>query len=131
MKTLIINSKISDILYSLDSFGNISAIVIRKENGELINYTLTKEIINMSFKSLISKRLYYLRVYHKSNGEIVNRLKVIQNQHINFFKSRISVLFDIFYFKLIFANNKIESLEYCFETKKIICKYGEGKYLRF
>lgn len=114
MKTLFIDSKISDVLCSVELFEGERFVIVRKDNGELVELFSDLDSTSKSiyFKSLVSNQLYYVCVYHRSNGRIVKRLKRIKEDKKDGVLKNINNFCKRAYYRILFSNITIEKLEF-------------------
>ena len=82
MEIIKVNSKISDILFSIDNLSNTIYFLLKKENGDLVG---GEEFFNLSvkssfIKSIISQNIYYVCLYSRTSGNVVRRLELLKKR---------------------------------------------------
>jgi hypothetical protein len=132
METIVINSKISDILFSLEEFSGNRYFLVKKENGDLVGVDeLLYQSGKSSFiKSLISKNIYYVCLYYRTNGDIVRRLEVLKKRDKDsFFKALVHKI-NTLYFRVLFSRYVVREASLCNITNKVEIAFTNGKILK-
>lgn len=132
MEIIDVNSKITDILFSIDELPGTRYCLLRKENGDLLG---ADELFYQSgksslMKSLITKHTYHVCLYHRSSGEVVRRLKVLKkNQNDRLFK-RIKNKLNTFYFRSLFSSLVVREACFCNISNQVEISFANGKILK-
>lgn len=132
METIVVNSKISDILFSLEEFSGNRYFLVKKENGDLVGVDdLLYQSGKSSFiKSLLSKNIYYVCLYYRTNGDIVRRLEVLKKRDKDsYFKSIIHKI-NALYFRVLFSRLVVLEANLCNTTNKVEITFKNGKILK-
>jgi hypothetical protein len=132
MEIIEVNSKISDILFSIDDIQGIRYCLFRKENGDLVG---GDELFNQSgksslMKSLISKHTYHVCLYHRSNGEVVRRLKVLKKKQEGQLLKRIRNKWRTFYYRTLFSSLEVNLARFSENSNLIEISFSNGKVLK-
>lgn len=132
METISVNSKISDVLFSVEESTGKKYCMLRKDNGELVG---SDELFFQTgktslMKSLISKQTYHVCLYHRSSGEIVRRLKMLSKQQDSTFFKGLRHKMNIFYYRTIFSNLVVNSASFCNITNTVSIRFNNGRNLK-
>lgn len=129
MEIININSKISDILFSVDDISSVKYCIFRKENGDLVG---AEDFLSLSgkiglMKSLISKDVYHVSLYFRSNGEVVRRLKLLKKKQDGFFFNKLKNKWNSFYYRTLFSNHVVSYASFSDVNKKVEVFFSNGK----
>lgn len=129
MEIIEVNSKISDVLFSVDEIPGVKYCLFRKINGDLIG---AEELFTQSgksglMKSFLSKNIYHVCLYHRSNGDIVRRLKVLKKkQEVMFFK-KLKDKWNSFYYRNLFATLEVKFASFSDVSNTVEISFVNGK----
>jgi hypothetical protein len=132
MEIIKVNSKISDILFSIEEIPGNRYFLVRKINGDLVGEDeLFYQPGKSSFiKSLISKNIYYVCLYYRTNGDIVRRLEVLKKRDKgSYFKALIHKI-NALYFRVLFSRYVVREASFCNVTNKVEIAFTNGKVLK-
>lgn len=132
MEIIEVNSKISDVLFSIDEIPNVKYCLFRKINGDLIG---ADELFTQSnnlglMKSFISKNIYHVCLYHRSNGDVVRRLKVLTKKQNSLFFSKLKDKWNSFYYRNLFANTEVKFAIFSDITNSLEISFVNGKRIK-
>lgn len=132
MEIIEVNSQISDVLFSIDEMPSVKYCLFRKINGDLIG---GDEIFSQSnklglMKSFISKNIYHVCLYHRSNGEVVRRLKVLSKKQNSLFFSKLKDRWNTFYYRNLFANSEVKFASFSQLTNSLEISFVNGKVIK-
>ena len=114
MEIIEVNSKISDLLFSVDELPGVRYCLFRKENGELVG---ADDLFSQSgrfalMKSLVSKHTYHVCLYHRSNGDVIRRLKLLKRKQEGKFFKRLKNKWRAIYYRTLFSNSAVQFASY-------------------
>jgi hypothetical protein len=132
MEIIEVNSKISDLLFSVDETPGIRYCLFRKENGELIG---ADDLFNQSgkfalMKSLVNKNTYHVCLYHRSNGDVVRRLKLLKKKQEVKLLTRFKNKWTAFYYRTLFSNSVVQFASYNDYSNTVEISFANGKKIK-
>jgi len=132
MEIIEVNSKISDLLFSVDELPGIRYCLFRKENGELVG---ADDLFSQSgtltlMKSLVSKHTYHVCLYHRSNGDIVRRLKLLKKKQEGKFFNRIKNKWNTIYYRTLFSNSAVRVASFNDYSNTVEISFVNGKKIK-
>ena len=132
MESIVINSKISDVLFSIENVPGKGYCLIRKQNGDLVGgdelfYQPGKSGL---IKSLISNHTYHVCLYHRSNGDIVRRLKILKRYKESSLLIKIKNKINVLYYNMLFSKSEVIEASFCNYSNSIKIYFANGKNLK-
>lgn len=131
MEIIEVNSKITDILFSIDEMTGVSYFMLRKENGDLVGEDefFCQSGNSSLMKSLISKHTYHVCLYHRSNGDVVRRLKVLKKRQEEKVLKRFKNKLNAFYYHTLFSNLIVKTAWFNHNSNSIEISFINGKVI--
>lgn len=132
MEIIKVNSKISDILFSIEEIPGNRYFLVRKINGDLVGEDeLFYQPGKSSFiKSLISKNIYYVCLYYRTSGEVVRRLEVLKKRDKDSFLNTIKHKLFVFYFRAFFSHLTVSEAIFCNVSNQVELVFSNGKVFK-